>query len=81
MLQRTLAAAPGDSEARYQLAARKVMEEDYAGALELLLGLMLKDRSWGGDAGRKGMLQIFDILGGTGDLVARFRGRMFNALH
>jgi putative thioredoxin len=79
-LQETLAADPENSEARYQLAAHLVMEGQYQQALELLLLLLQKDRNYGDDAARKGMLAIFDILGG-GDLVNHFRNRMFNVLH
>ncbi len=80
-LKQLLAADGNQSEARYQLAAREVLEQAYEKALELLLQLMLKDRVYGDDAARKGMLAIFNILGGSGELVTRFRGRMFNALH
>ena len=81
VLEQLLATDGDQSEARYQLAARKVLDNAYEEALELLLQLMLKDRAYGDDAARKGMLAIFDILGGSGELVTRFRGRMFNALH
>lgn len=80
-LERTLTETPDNGEARYQLAARRVMEGNYEQALELLLELMRIDRRWGDDAGRKGMLQIFEILGGSGDLVSRFRSRLFTAMH
>lgn len=80
-LVRRLEENPGDSAASYQLAAYRVTEGDYEAGLEQLLSLMLKDRQYGDDAARKGMLAIFDLLGGTGDLVTRFRSRMFNALH
>jgi putative thioredoxin len=80
-LEQTLAADPGNSEARYQLAARLVMEGQYEQALEQLLLLLQKDRNYGDDGARKGMLAVFDIFGGSGDLVSRFRTRMFNALH
>jgi putative thioredoxin len=80
-LEQRLAAAPDDSEARYQLSARKVLAGDYEGAMEELLELVRRDRSFGDDAGRKGLLRIFDILGGEGDLVARYRSRMFNMLY
>ena len=63
------------------MAAHRVLKGDYEAGLEQLLALMLKDRHYGDDAARKGMLAIFDLLGGTGDLVTRFRSRMFNALH
>ena len=80
-LEAILEKEPANSEALYQLASHRIMETNYAAALELLLTLMQKDRQYGDDAGRKGMLQIFDILGGEGELVKRYRSRMFNALH
>jgi len=70
-----------DSEALYQLAAHKVRLGDHEAALELLLRLLQKDRTYGDDAGRKGMLAVFEIIGTSNPLVARYRGRMFNALH
>jgi putative thioredoxin len=80
-LRARLAANPANSEARYQLAAHRVARGDYEEALELLFELMRRDRTYGDDAGRKGMLMIFDLLGGTGDLVSRWRSRMFTAMH
>jgi putative thioredoxin len=80
-LQARLAANPGDSEARYQLAAHCIARSDFEAALALLFELMRRDRAYGDDAGRKGMLLIFDLLGGTGDLVSRWRSRMFAAMH
>ncbi len=80
-LKARLAANPGDSEARYQLAAHCMARSDFEAALGLLFELMRRDRAYGDDAGRKGMLLIFDLLGGTGDLVSRWRGRMFTAMH
>ena len=80
-LERTLTQDPGNSEALYQLASHRIMENRYEDALELFLRLMQKDRSYGDDAGRKGMLKVFELLGGEGELVKRYRSRMFNALH
>ncbi len=80
-LEEILEKDPANSEALYQLASHRIMQTDYEAALELLLKLMQKDREYGDDAGRKGMLQIFDMLGGEGELVKRYRSRMFNALH
>lgn len=79
-LERRLAADPKDSEARYQLAAHRVIQGDYESALELLLELLRRDRAYGDDAGRKGMVAIFDLLGG-GELVSRYRARMMTALY
>ena len=80
-LQQSLQQDPGNSEALYQLAAHRIMESNHAEALELLFTLMQKDRQYGDDAGRKGMLQVFEMLGNEGDLVKRYRNRMFNILH
>ncbi len=80
-LQQRLQTGSADSETIYQLAAHRVMDGDYENALEQLLALMQKDRTYGEDAARKGLLAVFDILGGSGELVNRYRNRMFNLLH
>lgn len=76
-----LEADPKDSDARYRLAAHLVVRGDYEGALEQLLELIKRDRAFEEDAGRKGMLTIFAMLGGEGELVNRYRSRMLNALY
>ncbi|MBN2887039.1 MAG: thioredoxin [Chromatiaceae bacterium] len=80
-LQARLDSDPGDDQARHQLAARRVLRGDYEGALELLFDLMKRNRAYADDAGRKGMLAIFELLGGQGDLVAHYRAKMMNALY
>ena len=79
-LEQQLAANPDDSRARYQLAACQVVSEDYESALEGLYTLLRKDRKYGDDAARKAMLQIFELLGGSGDLVTRYRAKMMSVL-
>ncbi len=79
-LSARLAADPKDSEARHLYAARLVVAGDYEAALEQLFQLMKTDRSYGDDAGRKGMLMIFDLLGDN-ELVSRYRSRMMAALY
>lgn len=80
-LSARIAADPQDSQARYQLAAHQVLRGDFASALAQLLELMKRDRAFADDAGRKGMLAVFDLLGGNGDLVANYRARMMNILY
>ncbi|NEX22636.1 thioredoxin [Thiorhodococcus mannitoliphagus] len=80
-LQARLEADPKDSQARYQLAAIDVLRGDYASALEQLLELMKRDRAFEDDAGRKGMLAIFDMLDSSDELAARYRAKMMNALY
>jgi putative thioredoxin len=80
-LEAQLSATPEDPRLRYQLAARKVVAGEFEDALEHMLTLMLRHRDFEDDAGRKGMLAIFDVLGGEHPLVKRYRSRMFAALH
>jgi putative thioredoxin len=75
-----LEATPNDSTARYQLAARQVLAGEHEAALENLLTLLKRDRQYGDDAARKGMVAIFDLLGG-GDLVTRYRAKMLSSLY
>jgi putative thioredoxin len=79
-LERRVSADPGDLQARYRLSARRVMRGDYKGALEQLFEVMRRDRGFENDAGRKGMLSVFEILGG-GELVSRYRSKIVNLLH
>lgn len=80
-LEKRLRENPADSEALRLLASHRVMDNDYEGALELLLILLQKDRSYADNAAQKEMLRIFELLGGQGDLVKRYRNKMFNLLH
>lgn len=80
-LEERLQSNPADSEALHLLASHKVMENDYEGALELLMALMQKDRGYGDNVAQKEILRIFELLGGQGELVKRYRNRMFNLLH
>jgi putative thioredoxin len=80
-LERIISTDPKDSQARYRLSAKKVLRGDYEGALEQLFEILRQDRSFEDDAGRRGMLSVFEILGGSGELVSRYRAKMLNMLH
>ena len=79
-LEAKLAADPDDTQALFQLALRRVVEQDYEAAMELLLQLMQKDRSYGDDAGRRGLLKVFELLGDD-PRVSRYRSRMASLLY
>lgn len=80
-LEQAVAAHPDDYDARYQLGALKVLTGEYEGALEQFIEIMRHDRRYRDDAGRKAILAVFDILGGRGPLVNRYRALMASALH
>ena len=69
----------GRSPGPFQLALRKVVERDYERAVELLLELMQKDRGFGDDAGRRGLLKTFELLG-VDPLVSCYPSRMARLL-
>ncbi len=79
-LETRLEADEDDHEALHLLALRKVVEEDYETAMELLLKLMQKNRSFGDDAGRRGLLKIFELLGDD-PRVSQCRRSMASLLH
>ena len=79
-LEARLAAGPDDHEARFLLALHKVVKQDYDSALELLLELMKKDRSFDDDAGRNTLLKVFELLGDD-PRVGQYRRRMASLLH
>ncbi|MET0091191.1 MAG: thioredoxin [Candidatus Thiodiazotropha sp.] len=80
-LEKRLEENPSDSEALHQLSAHRIMQNDYQGALDLLMTLMQKDRGYGDNLAQKEILKIFELLGGQGDLVKQYRKRLFNLLH
>ncbi len=79
-LEAKLSADPDDHDSLHKLALRKVVERDYDTAMDLLLELMRKDRSFGDDAGRHGLLKVFELLGDD-PRVGQYRRRMANLLH
>ena len=79
-LQRRLQTGSADSESIYQLAAHQVMNGEYENALEQLLALMQKDRAYGDDAARNGLLKVFELLGND-PRVGQYRRRMASMLH
>ena len=79
-LEARVSADPADHEALFQLALRKVVDQDYESAMELLLQLMQQDRGFGDDAARRGLLKVFDLLGDD-PRVNQYRRRMAGLLH
>lgn len=80
-LRAALEANPGDSCSRHALAAHHALAGDFGTALAEWLELMRRDRKFGDDAGRRSLLQAFDLLGEQDPLVAQYRRRMAALLH
>jgi len=72
---------PDDCAARRQLAARYVLAGDYEAALEQFMDILRRDPKFGDEAGRKGLIALFEMLGNENPLVIAYRRRMFSLLH
>lgn len=80
-LEARLARDPGDLDARVRLASVHAARQDYRGALEQLLEVVRRDRSFGDDLARKKMLEIFTLLGPDHELVREYRRRLAAAMY
>lgn len=78
-LEHSLDQRPDDLELRYQLAALRLMNDDYEAALAQLLEILRRDPDYGDQAARRGMLGIFQVLGDDDERVQRYRGLMLAA--
>ncbi len=76
-----LAQDPADHQARLQLANSYSGQGQYEQALEQYLELLRRAPNFEDGAARKGMLMVFDLLGGQGELVSRYRRKMFTSLY
>ncbi len=69
-----------DLETRYHQAAVAVRDSNYAAAIDELLALIMRDRSFRDDGARHGLLALLAALGDEHPLVAPARRRLANAL-
>ena len=72
---------PNDLEARYQLSTLQVLAGEYEAAMDQLLEVLRQDRGFKEDAGRKGLIEVFSLLGNSGPVVKRYRRLMASAMH
>lgn len=80
-LKETLKKEPDNLDARYQLSALNVVNGDYETAMDNLLEIIRRDRSYKDDAGRKALVDIFTILGNEGALVKKYRAKLASTLN
>ena len=76
-----IALDPDDLQSRLAIAELAIGRGDYAPALEQLLEIVRRDRNFRDDAGRKGMLAVFEMAGvEQPELVAEYRNRLSQLL-
>jgi putative thioredoxin len=80
-LQQALAADPDDNRKRFQLAAVSLIEDDYDVAVDALMEILRRDRNFDDGAARRGLLTVFDTLGGEHPLVRQYRGELARLIH
>ena len=80
-LRARIEADPKDMEAREARAAKLAMRNDIEEALEQYYQMMLRDRSHNDDAGRRGMVDLFEMLGAEHPLTRQYRRKMFGLLY
>jgi len=80
-LKSRLAQHPDDDEASYQLAVQQLARQQYEAALEGLLKLFVRNRSFQEGLPHKTLLQVFDLLGGDHPLVTAYRRKLYQAIY
>lgn len=79
-LQARVDANPDDHEARFDLAGALYAAGRSDAAIEALLEILKRDRTWNDDAARLQLIKIFDALGPTHPLTAASRRRLSSLL-
>lgn len=80
-LQARVAANAADLQARLDLANLLIARADYEPALEQLLEIASRDRSFSDDVGRTSVLAVFELMGDQPATVASYRRRLASVLN
>lgn len=79
-LRTKLAADPNDAQARFDLALALNAKGDHGGAVDELLTLVAKNRTWNDAAARKQLVQLFDAWGASDPATIVGRQRLSSLL-
>ena len=80
-LKTRLAKDANDDEALLQLSVQQLARQSYEPALDNLLNLFIRNRSFADGAAHKTLLQVFALLGTEHPLVTLYRRRLYQALY
>ncbi len=81
VLKARLAKDANDDEALLQLSIQQLARQYYEPALDNLLQLFVRNRSFAEGAAHKTLLQVFELLGTEHPLVTLYRRRLYQALY
>lgn len=80
-LKSRLAQNPQDDEAVYQLSIQQLARQQYEAALDGLLRLFIRNRSYNEGIPHKTLLQVFELLGNDHPLVTLYRRKLYQAIY
>ncbi len=80
-LQKAHEKNPDDLQIMLDLAKAKVVSGEVQEGLDLYLDVMKKDRSFGDDAARKGLLAAFDLFDKNDSLIKEYRAKLYSMLY
>jgi putative thioredoxin len=80
-LKKQISEDPTNLTARLQLANQSVAMGDFETGMEQFLEIMKRDRNFHDDAGRTGLINCFELLGGQGELVSTYRRKMTSLMY
>lgn len=80
-IEQKLVANPDDLDALMDKSNHFAAMGEYDQAMQCLLRIMMLDRKFKDDAGRMGLLALFDLLGGEHPEVQKYRRKMFTLLY
>jgi putative thioredoxin len=75
-LEQRIALDENDLEARAELAELMIARGDFTPAMEQLLEIARRDRSFRQDIGRRRLLEVFQMAAGHPELVSEYRARL-----
>lgn len=80
-LAQSIAQDGNNLEARFELAGQLVQGDKLTEALDQLLEIIKRDRSFRKDQPRQHILKIFDLAGGKGEIVNQYRRQLARVLN
>lgn len=80
-IEQRLVDDPNDCEALLQKSHYLSANGENEEAMECLLKIMKIDRMYDDDAGRRGLIALFEMLGGEHPSVQKYRRKMFTLMH
>ena len=71
---------PDDLEIRMQIARNCILDRNYGEAIEHLLFIISRNKSWNEGVAKRELLTLFSYLGNNNDLVVQGRTKLSNTL-